>query len=362
MSPSLSQCITPRAWRVASLLLGATAARAQGLDSEAGVEPEREIPRAAPATAQRPTQVASPAASVTEVTVVGRRGGPLSTGEVITSTNVLTSERVQSQTASEPLHVLKLIPGVYMDDYNQGTISTGIGIRGFNTAGEMPAVKLLIDGIPSNFHHIGMSELKAIFPLEIDHIEVVKGTNDPRYGLNNIGGNVNVLTRQSEDVQIARVLSGSFRTIEPQLLCSFRAGRVRHTYFVGYRGSDGFRDNARMNRVAGSAKVFYVPKQGLKLGLIARAMSLDAQSPGYLTAKEAQEQPRLSPAYAREDAGEQHTLHLSGHLDYSTAGFSLQAKSYAQSFYRERATSASIQRCSRSRGAKTSCSTGRAPC
>lgn len=254
---------------------------------------------------------------------------------MLTATNLLTGEKVQSQTAPYPLYVLKRVPGVYMEDYNQGTISPGLSMRGFNTQGDVAAVKLLIDGIPSNFH-VGTSDLKAIFPLEIDHIEIVKGTNDPRYGLNNVAGNVNVFTRQDDDVQIARVLVGSFLTIEPQLLSAFRTGPVRHTYFIGYRGSDGFRDNARMDRVAGSAKVFYEPSQRLELGLIARGMSLDAQAPGYLTSQEARERPSLSPPYARNDAGVQRTLHLSGHLDYHMAGFSLQAKAYAQSFYRNR--------------------------
>jgi len=311
MSPSVYPCVVRHAFCVMPLFFCVAEVRAQELDAKARAEPAPEI------------------------TVFNPRMGPLGTGEVLTSTNLLTREQVASQTAPEPLYVLKRVPGVYMEDYNQGVASTGLGIRGFNTQGDVPAVKLLIDGIPSNFH-VGTSELKAIFPLEIERIEVVKGTNDPRYGLNNVAGNVNVFTRQNEDVQIARVLAGSFRTIEPQVLSGFRTGRLRQTYFVGYRGSDGFRDNSRMDRVAGSAKIFYVPNDRLKVGLIARGMSFDAQSPGYLTREEARERPRMSPVYARDDAGEQRTLHLSAHFDYFTPRLSLQAKAYAQSFYRDR--------------------------
>jgi iron complex outermembrane receptor protein len=331
MSPAVYDRIAPRAWCLSCLLLGVAEARAQQLEGESGVE----VRAAASAPAQPPAKIAPVAGEVTEITVVGRRKGPLDAGEVIASTSLLTREQVKLQTASDPLHVLKRVPGVYMEDYNQGTTSTGLSIRGFDTQGEVPAVKLLIDGIPSNFH-VGTSELKAIFPLEIDRVEVVKGTSDPRYGLNNVAGNVNVISRQGEDVLIARLLAGSFRTVEPQLLSGFRTGPLQHTYFVGYRGSDGFRNNARMDRVAGSAKVFYEPNPRLKLGLIARGMSLAAESPGYLTLEEARERPELSPAYARQDAGEQRTLHLSGHFDYLIAGFSLQAKAYAQSFYRDR--------------------------
>ncbi|EPX61704.1 TonB-dependent receptor [Cystobacter fuscus DSM 2262] len=38
--------------------------------------------------------------------------------------------------------------------------------------------RLLIDGIASNLH-IGVSDLKSVFPLEIERMEVVKGTNAP---------------------------------------------------------------------------------------------------------------------------------------------------------------------------------------
>jgi iron complex outermembrane recepter protein len=325
----------PRVCCVAGLFLASAEAHAQDPDGGVELEPAPEIPAAAPAPAQSPTAGARPASNTTEITVSGDRSGPIGASEVLTSTNLLTTERIQSQSVPDPLHLLKRVPGVYMEDYNQGTISTGLSIRGFNTQGDVPAVKLLIDGIPSNFH-VGTSELKGLFPLEIDRIEVVKGTNDPRYGLNNVAGNVNVFSRQNEDVQMARLLVGSFRTVEPQLLSGFRTGPLRHTYFIGYRGSEGFRDNARMDRVAGSAKVFYEPNERLKLGLIARGMSLEAQSPGYLTPEEARARPSLSPPYARNDAGEQRTLHLSGHLDYLTGGFALQAKAYAQSFYRDR--------------------------
>jgi len=271
-----------------------------------------------------------------EITVEGRRTGPLASTEVLTSTNVLAGDAVQLQSVPETLHVLKRVPGVYMEDYNQGVTSTGLSIRGFNTQGDVPAVKLLIDGIPSNYHG-GQSELKTVFPLEIDRIEVVKGTNDPRYGMNNVAGNVNVFTRRGENVQIARLLGGSFRTLEPQVLAGFKTGAFDQTYFLGYRTSEGYRQNSAMDRIAGSAKWFYEPSSRTKLGLITRGMIFRAQSPGYLTPEEARATPRLSPEYARKDAGKQSWAHASAHLDHSFSdGVSIQAKAYVQSLRRDR--------------------------
>ncbi len=40
-----------------------------------------------------------------------------------------------------------------------------------------------------------MPYLDMIFPLEIEAAEVVRGTTDPRFGLYNIAGHVNFITR-----------------------------------------------------------------------------------------------------------------------------------------------------------------------
>lgn len=271
-----------------------------------------------------------------EITARSRRTGPLRSSEVLTSANVIGGEQLQNRTTSETLQLMKRFPGVSMEDYNQGVTTSGLSIRGFNTQGDVASVKLLIDGVPSNFH-VGTSELKSIFPLEIDRIELVKGTNDPRYGLNNVAGNINVFTRHGEEVKLARLQAGSFSTVEPQLLLGSVHGPFQQTYFVGYRTSQGFRDNARMDRLAGSGKWFVEVNRAVKVGIIARAMRLDAEAPGYLRRAEARRAPRSVAPYANEDSGEQRNLHLSAHADVAfSKELSLQGKAYVQSFLRDR--------------------------
>lgn len=265
-----------------------------------------------------------------------RDDGPLGRADVLTSSSVLSGEMAQLGTVSDPLQLLKRLPGAYSQDYNQGVTSTGLAIRGFNTEDNNGFVKLLVDGIPTNFHG-GSMDLKAVFPLEMDRIELITGTNDARYGLNNVAGNINVFTRQGEDVRQVRLLGGSYATIEPQLLYGQRTGPFHQTYFLGYRSAEGFRQNSRMDRVAGSAKWFYEPSARLKVGLIARAMKLDAESPGFLDRDVARTHPRRVPDFAVTDWGEQRTLHLSAHLDYiPVPGLSLQLKTYVQSLDRTR--------------------------
>ncbi|WP_438006812.1 TonB-dependent receptor [Sorangium sp. So ce321] len=293
---------------------------------------------AAPPPSGAPGAAAPDAAAMLgeEVVVIGQRIGPLDSADVVTSVDVLGGEELQNQSTAEPLELLRRVPAVYVESFNQGIINADVGLRGFNTQGDVAHTKLLIDGIPSN-HHVGLPDMKAVFPLEIERIEVVKGTNDPRYGLNNVAGNIHVVTRKTGNERIARLLAGSFWTVEPQVLVANESGALSQTYFAGYRGSDNYRDHARTDKVAGSAKWFYEPSRQLRLGLILRGMLLDADAPGYLSAEDARARPAASPAHSATDGGQQATLHASAHLDHElTEGLSWQLKAYGQAFLRDR--------------------------
>ncbi|AUX27410.1 TonB-dependent receptor [Sorangium cellulosum] len=322
MSPSLR----PRAAGLATALAALVAARA----AEAA-PPEQAAP---PAPETAALDASPPPAE--EVVVIGQRIGPSDSADVLTSVDILGGEELQKQSTAEPLELLRRAPAVYVESFNQGIITADLGLRGFNTQGDVAHTKLLIDGIPSN-HHVGLPDMKAVFPLEIERMEVVKGTNDPRYGLNNVAGNVDVVTRKTGNERVARLRAGSFWTVEPQVLVATQDDTLSQTYFAGYHGSDGYRDHARSDKVAGSAKWFYEPSRELRVGLILRGMLLDADAPGYLSAEDARARPTASPAHSAADGGRQSTLHASVHLDHELAeGLSWQLKAYGQAFLRDR--------------------------
>ncbi|WP_437334820.1 TonB-dependent receptor [Sorangium sp. So ce394] len=322
--------MTPRA-RTSGL--AAALAALLSTPAAAAAPPEGAAP---PGRALETAAPEAPADLGEEVVVVGHRIGPLDSADVVASVDILGGEQIQEQSAAEPLELLRRVPAVTIESFNQGIINADIGLRGFNTQGDVAHTKLLIDGIPSN-HHVGLPDMKAVFPLEIERMEVVKGTNDPRYGLNNVAGNINVITRKTGNERIARLLAGSFWTVEPQVLVATERDALSQTYFAGYRGSDSYRDHARTDRVAGSAKWFYEPSRELRVGLLLRGMLLDADAPGYLSGDDARARPTTSPAHAATDGGRQATLHASVHLDRELAdGLSWQLKGYGQAFLRDR--------------------------
>nr|BFE98311.1 hypothetical protein GCM10020185_88470 [Pseudomonas brassicacearum subsp. brassicacearum] len=84
--------------------------------------------------------------------------------------------------------------------------------------------------------------------MELDAIEVVRGTSDARYGLNNIAGNVNMITRTGGDYTKARLRYGSFNTQETQLAKGIEGSNWTQNYFFAYQKADGYRKHAEADK------------------------------------------------------------------------------------------------------------------
>jgi iron complex outermembrane recepter protein len=260
----------------------------------------------------------------------------LAATDLPTSVDVLGSSEIENQNVNFSMELFRKMPGTYYGDWNQGVVSGTFSVRGFDANHEVP-LALLVDGIPHNFGY-GRMDIQPIFPLEIDWIELVKGTNDPRYGLNNVAGNVNVFTKRGGDFSQARVLAGSYNTYDANMIIGRQPGNFSQTYFVGYRQTDGYRDNADLMKGAASGKWFYhTSDQRLSLGAIARVFGMDANAPGYLTKAQAAENSRQAAPFARTDGGEQKNTHLSVHLDYALLhNVQWSFKMYGQQLHRTR--------------------------
>ncbi len=89
-----------------------------------------------------------------------------------------------------------------------------------------------------------MPFIDTLFPLDIASIEVVRGTNDPRYGLHAIAGNANIVTRKGGNYITGRTGYGSFDRHEVQFGAGYETNNFTQNYSVGYRSSDGYRDHS----------------------------------------------------------------------------------------------------------------------
>lgn len=256
--------------------------------------------------------------AVTLGSVEARKGstGPLASRQVLTSVDVLGADQIANKQVGNSWELLGQMPGMQLTETRQGAESGKATFRAFNGEGYINGIKILIDGIPSNVNSGNQRFIDMIFPLDIDYIEVVRGTNDPRYGLHNIGGNINVGTRQGGNYADARLSYGSYNTRETQLALGRDAHGVAQNYFVGLRAADGYRDHDRSHTYSLGGKWFVGgDEDAVKAGLVVRTYRQEADEPGFLTANELADARRGSAAKNANDGSVRTMQHLATHLD-----------------------------------------------
>ncbi len=252
-----------------------------------------------------------------------------SSDNVLTSVDRLGGDVAQRANVNYAWELVGRLPGVMVTNFNQGAVSGKFSMRGFNGEGEINAVKLLIDGIPSNSNDGNMPFIDQVFPLDIAGIEVVRGTSDPRYGLHAIAGSANIATRIGGTYLDARASAGSFDTYEGQLSAGLESGKVSQNYLVAYRNSNSYRQHGHFDRLSLAGKWFYSPAEDVRLGAIARYYKSEAQEPGYLTFADSRTNPRVTNAYNATDGDkrtiQQYSLHFDATFDEK---LDLSAKGY----------------------------------
>jgi iron complex outermembrane receptor protein len=269
------------------------------------------------------------------VLVIGERSA-LPVANLAGSLDVMSRSEIDYEHVDDTMELFTKIPGVYLSRFNQGIINTDLSVRGFAGDGSTPHATLLIDGIPSNLNS-GYGEMDQVFPLGIESIHVFKGTSDPRYGLFNLAGNYNLVTRSDANVAEAEVTAGSYAAREAQGYVGLTQGGLRHSYFLGYRDAEGYRDHTDLEKFSASGRWFYDFSARTSLGFIARASGYEGDAPGYLARDVARSRPRSSAAFADQDGGKKRVQHYSAHLDTGWGPHvDLSVKAYRQHFERER--------------------------
>ena len=242
--------------------------------------------------------------------------GPLTSRNLSTSVDVLNEDRIEDQNVSYTWQLFDQMPGVMLTQFGMGNESGKISFRGFNGEGEVNAVKLLIDGIPSNQNSGNMPYLELLTPLEIESIEVVRGTNDPRYGLHKIAGNAGIFTRQGGNYNKARVTYGSYATRNVQFISGMESNGFSQNYAISYLNSNRYRHHSDIEKSTFSGKWFYTPNDGrAQIGFIARHGKAEADEAGYLTRAEAHDDPEQSRPHNAADGGDRMMNQFSAHLD-----------------------------------------------
>jgi iron complex outermembrane recepter protein len=273
-----------------------------------------------------------------EMVVTAKPTGLLDSRDILSSVDIMNADKIGDQNVLTAFDLLHRMPGVQITQFNQGITTGKFSFRAFNGEGNINAVKLLIDGIPSNNNAGDPYFIDSLFPLDIESIETVRGTNDPRYGLHAIAGNANIRTFEGGNYAKGRVSYGSFDTVSVQSGAGYEKNGFTQNYTADYRYTNGYRAHAQSDKNSFSGKWFYSPEDAnYKVGLIARYSYADAQEPGYLTFEESRDNPTQSRPHNKTDGGNRELAQLSGHFDFNlTNDLSWSTKSYVNIFNDQR--------------------------
>lgn len=234
--------------------------------------------------------------------VVNDFKGAVAPRQVFTSVNLIPAERIEDQVTHYNWQLFDQVPGVQITAFGQGNTSGKFSMRGFNGEGEINAVKLLIDGVPSNSNDGNMPYIDLASKLDIEGLEVVRGTNDPRYGLHNIAGSANILTRTGGNEKKLRLSVGSFGSREAQASLGIEKGGLTQNYALSYQASDGYRAHSAAENMGFSGKWFLnSDDKRTRAGLMVRRYEGKAQEAGYLTLAQADADPEQSPLHNISD-------------------------------------------------------------
>src|SRR5450755_2642400 len=141
-----------------------------------------------------------------DVTSVSRKEQKLS--RTPAAVYVLTQEAIQRSSATNIPDLLRIVPGVQVAqvDANRWAIS----VRGFNGVYSSKLL-VLVDGrtvYTPTFSGVYWDQLDIPFD-SIERIEVVRGPGGAVWGANAVNGVINIITKNSQDTQGARIAAGS---------------------------------------------------------------------------------------------------------------------------------------------------------
>jgi outer membrane receptor protein involved in Fe transport len=172
-----------------------------------------------------------------------------------------------------------------VSNYGQGAIGYGLSMRGYTNAEHGRDIAYYIDGVPvndiSSIHTPNYADLNILMPETVQSIEVVRGPFNIECGDSNLGGCVNVTTKNSEPFARVGASGGSYGAGRAVGTYSSQGGNYQ-PFFVeqGYH-TDGYRDNSFVNNYDSFNKVTMQLGDGT-LSIRAQAYGTTFGAPGYL--------------------------------------------------------------------------------
>ena len=205
---------------------------------------------------------------------------------------------------------LSILPGLFFQNPYNFAQGLRISIRGFGARSPfgIRGIKILVDDIPQTLPD-GISQLDAIDPGIIDHIEVLRGPSASLYG-NASGGVISIVTENGPKGPFeigSKVVTGSFGLLKTQLKLGGRTPASDYRVFGSRLEFNGYRQHNVTENLLFQTKFNWKTVSGSDTQLtVQKFHSPRSEDPGGLTAFQAAINPRQAhPQNVLFDVGEE---------------------------------------------------------
>ncbi|MET0720144.1 MAG: TonB-dependent receptor plug domain-containing protein, partial [Tardiphaga sp.] len=181
--------------------------------------------------------------------------------------------------------LFRSLPGFNISNYGQGAIGYGISLRGYTESEHGRDIAYYIDGVPlnevSSLSTPNYADLNVLLPETVKSIEIVRGPFSVEFGDSNMGGSINITTKQSEPFASVGVSGGTQGTARGVATYSTTQGAwLPYLALEGYH-TDGYRDNSFVDRYNSFNKITTTLPDGATVSFRAQAYGTEYGAPGY---------------------------------------------------------------------------------
>jgi len=181
--------------------------------------------------------------------------------------------------------LFRSLPGFNISNYGQGAIGYGISLRGYTESEHGRDIAYYIDGVPlnevSSLSTPNYADLNVLLPETVKSIEIVRGPFSVEFGDSNMGGSINITTKQSEPFASVGVSGGTQGTARGVATYSTTQGAwLPYLALEGYH-TDGYRDNSFVDRYNSFNKITTTLPDGATVSIRAQAYGTEFGAPGY---------------------------------------------------------------------------------
>lgn len=203
--------------------------------------------------------------------------------------------------------VLRLVPGVQVDNRYNHALGERISVRGMGARAQfgVRGVKVVFDGIPATLPD-GQTALGHVDPAFVQEVEVIRGPASGLWG-NAAGGVIQFATAFPPSAGARHVLgltTGSHGFLRAGLESAGRSADGAYVVHASRLGYGGYREFNRARSLRAHLRVMHRLGPG-ELQVVAGAVDYDARNPGSLSAEAMREAPdRAFPNNVRQRTGE----------------------------------------------------------